>query len=473
PRTEETYVGWIKRFIFFHNKRHPGEMGEPEIGQFLSSLATDRHVSASTQNQALNALLFLYHEVLHEPARILFLSFSTPADSLPTSLPLYNTHSKELKSAQRFSPTRFIPNAAQGIPSKLSSSQASGIKCYTMPYHFRNLVFEGGGIKGIAHVGAMEVLKDKGILPNIRRVGGTSAGAINATLFALGFSTAEQNNIMKNLDFNNFVDDSWGVVRDTERLINRFGWYKGDFFHEWISAHINKKLGDPNVTFENLKEARRPDLYVYGTNLSTRFGEVFSHEHTPSARISDAVRISMSIPLFFAAFRNARNDVYVDGGVLNNYPVKLFDREKYIDPESRNKMAVKTDYYEKENKRFLKKRPNSSPYRYNKETLGFRLDSKQEIGLFRYGSEPKHNEIDDFFDYIKALVTTIIESQGNRHLHGDDWQRTVYIDTLGVGTTEFDLTEAMKKRLRESGRKCTEAYFRWFDSPQAKPANRP
>jgi integrase len=54
----------MKRFIFFHNKRHPAEMAESEIGQFLSSLATDSRVSSSTQNQALNALLFLYHEVL-------------------------------------------------------------------------------------------------------------------------------------------------------------------------------------------------------------------------------------------------------------------------------------------------------------------------------------------------------------------------------------------------------------------------
>ena len=62
--TEKAYVGWIKRFIFFHNKRHPAEMGEAEIAQFLSSLATESHVSASTQNQALNALLFLYREIL-------------------------------------------------------------------------------------------------------------------------------------------------------------------------------------------------------------------------------------------------------------------------------------------------------------------------------------------------------------------------------------------------------------------------
>jgi len=64
-RTEETYVGWIKRFIFFHQKRHPREMREPEIVAFLTDLAVRQHVSASTQNQAFNALLFLYREVLH------------------------------------------------------------------------------------------------------------------------------------------------------------------------------------------------------------------------------------------------------------------------------------------------------------------------------------------------------------------------------------------------------------------------
>jgi integron integrase len=65
-RTEKAYVHWIKRFILFHNKRHPAEMAEADIGRFLSSLATERRVSASTQNQALNALLFLYNAVLEK-----------------------------------------------------------------------------------------------------------------------------------------------------------------------------------------------------------------------------------------------------------------------------------------------------------------------------------------------------------------------------------------------------------------------
>jgi integrase len=64
PRTEAAYLGWIRRFIQFHGKRHPEKMAEPEVSAFLSFLATERRVSGSTQNQALAALLFLYSDVL-------------------------------------------------------------------------------------------------------------------------------------------------------------------------------------------------------------------------------------------------------------------------------------------------------------------------------------------------------------------------------------------------------------------------
>src|SRR6266446_6648808 len=61
---EPAYVAWIRRYIFFHGKRHPAELGAAEVTRFLSSLAVDGHVAASTQNQALGALLFLYRDVL-------------------------------------------------------------------------------------------------------------------------------------------------------------------------------------------------------------------------------------------------------------------------------------------------------------------------------------------------------------------------------------------------------------------------
>ena len=67
PRTEESYVHWIKRFVFFHGKRHPLDLGEAQVTAFLNHLARDRGVAASTQNQALAALLFLYREVMARP----------------------------------------------------------------------------------------------------------------------------------------------------------------------------------------------------------------------------------------------------------------------------------------------------------------------------------------------------------------------------------------------------------------------
>lgn len=63
-RTEDSYIHWIKDYIYFFQKKHPAEMGKKEINDFLSYLATEKHVSASTQNQALSALLFLYRYVL-------------------------------------------------------------------------------------------------------------------------------------------------------------------------------------------------------------------------------------------------------------------------------------------------------------------------------------------------------------------------------------------------------------------------
>lgn len=343
-----------------------------------------------------------------------------------------------------------------------------------MSYPFRNLVFEGGGVKGLAYVGALSTLESRDILKNIIRVGGTSAGAINAALLALGYNLEDTQDILSRLNFNNFMDDSWGFVRDAKRLVNTYGWYKGDFFKEWMGNLVREKTGNSQSTFNDLHAMGLRDLYLVGTNLSTGYSEVFSVEHTPRVPIVEAVRISMSIPLFFQAMRNFRGDVYVDGGVFNNYPIKLFDRMKYIDPAYQAKHARKTAYYDDENKKIQKSHPNSSPYVYNKETLGFRLDTQQEIATYRDGAEPPHTKIDDFFDYALALIKAVMNVQNNMHLHGDDWQRTVYINTLDVGTTDFDLTDSKKKDLLAQGKVGIATYFEWYDAAEeALPVNHP
>jgi NTE family protein len=341
-----------------------------------------------------------------------------------------------------------------------------------MAYSFKNLVFEGGGVKGIAYVGAMKVLDAKGILPNIKRVGGTSAGAINAALLGLNYSLQDTEKILRTLDFKKMLDDSFGVVRDTNRLINQFGWYKGDYFRDWIGGVIKEKTGNSEATFNDvfsLKAERNfRDLYFVGTNLSTGFAEVFSYERTPRWCVADAVRISMSIPLFFSARYSPRGDCYVDGGMLDNYPIKLFDRDMYVDEH-----CVRTDYYETHNSNLAAENKQLSHYVYNQETLGFRLDTAKEIAVFRDQAEPPQEKVNDFFDYVRCLIRAILNSQDSGHLHGDDWQRTIYIDTLGVKTTDFDLSDERKQALIDSGEQHTARYFTWYDDPNQRPVNRP
>lgn len=342
-----------------------------------------------------------------------------------------------------------------------------------MTTQFRNLVFEGGGVKGIAYVGAMQVLSQRGLLDNIVRVGGTSAGAINALIFALGHDIQAQRDILNSIDFRKFMDDSFGYVRDFKRLWKEFGWHEGDFFSGWVGSLVHRQLGNTQATFRDLQRAGRPDLYVIGTNLSTGYSETFSYERFPDMPLVTAVRISMSIPLFFRAKRfGERNDVYVDGGVMLNYPVKLFDRQRYIDMDNEGDAVRFVEYYNRENARFLLERPDRSLYVYNRQTLGLRLDTAEEIGLYRYDEPQRGKDIKTFPNYARALIAALLQVQENQHLHSDDWQRTLYINTLDVKTTDFDLSEERKSELIRQGIDGAENYFKWFEDPSEAPVNR-
>lgn len=337
-----------------------------------------------------------------------------------------------------------------------------------MNYFFKNLVFEGGGVKGIAYVGALEVLQERNILPQIKRAAGTSVGAIVAVLVGLGYTPEEIRKIMWELDFKNFLDSSWGILRDVQRLVKEYGWYKGDFFREWIGELIKRKTGKSETTFAEFAAMRNSkssfkDIYLIGTNISTGFSEIFSAEHTPEMSIAEAARISMSIPLFFRAIRNNRKDVYVDGAVLNNYPVKVFDRTRYV-----RKNLVRTQYYAGINEEMKQQKRKRADYVYNKETLGFKLDGKEKLVMFRDGAELPRRNIDDFFEYTFAMINALMNVQNDRHLHSDDWQRTIYIDTFDIKAIDFGLSDDRKEDLLQSGRNYTQSYLEWYDNEEEK-----
>ena len=216
-------------------------------------------------------------------------------------------------------------------------------------------------------------LRRRKILSNIKRVAGTSAGAITAVLLAVGYDHKEVSDIVADTNFNDFADDSLGIVRDAERFISDFGWHKGDFFRKWIGNLIRRKTGKKDLTFKELKELKELDntldLYLVATNLSDQVSEIFSYEHTPDIEIRDATRMSMSIPLYFRCVRYGTDrDIMIDGGVAWNYPLNIFDNETYLD---KTENGGRVNYN------------NGEGYVFNHETLGFRLDSLQEIEFNR------------------------------------------------------------------------------------------
>ncbi len=158
--------------------------------------------------------------------------------------------------------------------------------------------------------------------------------------------------------------------------------------------------------------------------------------------------------------------------MILNYPVKLFDRRRYIDERDGEVAARRTDYYDRENERFERVRPGRSPYIYNRQTLGFRLDTEDEIGLFRYDEPPAGKPIRRFHHFARALLEGILNQQEHVHLHSDDWQRTIYINTLDVRTTDFHLAPERQAALLEQGRLGANRYFSWFDAPDEVPVNR-
>ncbi|WP_416867803.1 MAG: patatin-like phospholipase family protein [Imperialibacter sp.] len=315
-------------------------------------------------------------------------------------------------------------------------------------FGFRNLVFEGGGVKGIAYGGALEELQKLGMLDHLQRVAGTSAGAINACTLALGCTPAQVGELISTTNFADFQDGN-GLIGNAVRMFNKFGWYKGDDFMDWIGEVVKKQTGTKDFTFGDLDDAIKGGntafkyLYMAVTNLSEQKAEVFSHEAEAhkSIPVRRVVRMSMSLPVFFAAFKNG-NNVMVDGGVSYNYPVNLFDKPEYVSNPV-NSLAGKDGSI------------------LNMETLGFRLDSKDVITYAKRDWATPPADVKNLKTYAVALLDFMMEAANKAHLQGEDWNRTVFIDTLDVRTSDFSLPAHKIEELTKSGTRAVKDYFDW------------
>ena len=320
--------------------------------------------------------------------------------------------------------------------------------------NFTNLVFEGGGVKGIAYGGALEILDRLGILKNITRVAGTSAGAISAALLAIGYTYKEVSDIIAGTNFASFEDGGW-IGSKVQRLFSRYGIHRGDKFKQFLQEKIREKTGSTHFTFKNLFQQIQAGntnfryLYVVSTNLTGQKYQIFSHEdgHFPDTAICDAVRMSMSIPMYFQSVP-FNNEIMADGGVSYNYAVNIFDQKKYL----ANPANGDPRYYS-----------NKADLVFNYETLGFRLDSTEVINYCKKNWALPPVKINNLNQYVSALVGFMMEMANKGHLDESDWNRTIFIDTLDVKTTDFDLSQAKINALVANGKTGVEKYFQWRD----------
>ena len=306
--------------------------------------------------------------------------------------------------------------------------------------NYQNLVFEGAGIRGIAYAGALEELEKQNILKQIKRVGGTSAGAITALAVSLGYSANEIKDIIYRTNFESFKDGGFSLIGGYIRMKNKYGWYKGNKFIHWLEKIILEKTKDENITFLELHSKGYKDLYITATCLNQQKVVVFSYLNYPHMRVKDAVRISMSIPLYFKAvfidsvgniIHKTKNrndlDIMIDGGMVANFPITLYDS-----------LTLDTA---------------NQPIRLpNFQTIGIRIDTENQIQLDKKQGGLEPYPIQTFNDYLKASYVYILESLNRQTLTAADWSRTISVSSSDISPLLKKLSAAQKNTLMQNGR---------------------
>jgi NTE family protein len=308
-----------------------------------------------------------------------------------------------------------------------------------------DLVLEGGGVKGIALVGALEVLEERGYRFN--RVAGSSAGAIAGSMVAAGIPATKIAEIMRSVDYRKFADGGpltrFLPVKAVSLLASK-GIYRGRFLADWLEEQLTKhspryNLGtfadlayeDPEKA-RSLPESRAFNLVVTASDLSNgrlRFLPWdFQHFNRPAGeqRIVDAVRVSMSIPFFYRPVTWTEQDGHktwlVDGGMLSNFPITVFDA------------------------------PANARPRW--PTLGIKLSSRPGAAV------EVANRVAGPLSFGVALLRTMMGFHDGMHIDSADAvARTIFVDTGQVRTTQFDLSEADREMLYDNGRSAATKFL--------------
>ena len=309
-----------------------------------------------------------------------------------------------------------------------------------------NGVFEGGGVRGIGHVGAVCKIEQEGW--QFADLAGSSAGAIVAALLAAGYTGKELKKELETLDYIRFkgmdLPDHLGIIGKSFSLLFSLGIYNTDYLENWIDQLLNRKgihsFGDMEKTGRILKitasDLTEKRLLILPDDL-----EYFSlePEKFPVAR---AVRMSVSIPIFFEPIRqkdrSGRKHLIVDGGLLSNYPLWLFDKNK------------------------------GKPY----PTFGFQFtDDKEPCKNQSCCAKP------NLVDYLKSIVSTSLDAIDRHSLSAGDYERTIHISAVvgdgenrrKINAVDFQIGREDSQALFDNGWKAADQFLSDWNLKKRRP----
>jgi NTE family protein len=185
---------------------------------------------------------------------------------------------------------------------------------------YNGLIFEGGGMKALAYVGALEVMYKYQDIYAMQYFGGTSVGSILATLLACSHSLKEINDIMYAIDWNKLNDGNFGCFR----LFWNCGHHKGKYFEDLINTILYKRFGMHNMTFKQLYTNTKKHLRMVGTNITKGKTVYMDHIFTPQMSVAQGVRISACNPLSFKPVE-IDNEVYIDSCFIKTLDLQMFE----------------------------------------------------------------------------------------------------------------------------------------------------
>jgi NTE family protein len=181
----------------------------------------------------------------------------------------------------------------------------------------RRILLSGGGIRGLAHIGALQELDKNGMLKGVKEWIGVSAGSILSLMIVVGYTLNELKNFCELFDFSNVID-----LDDATSLLFKFGIDTGEKMKRLLDALLKEKGHTGDTTFRDLQEKGLPGLKIFATDLNKAEYRIFSYATTPTYKVVDAVRASSSLPYYFQPVIDAEmGNILVDGGVISNFPL--------------------------------------------------------------------------------------------------------------------------------------------------------